>query len=142
MLIAHRREVICGQGFCHVNDVRCHEEVMEDRLGTFVEYLKTLSPHIILPSILLCEETHTLIDGHHRLHALKQLGYEWCPVTYINYSHPSIVPDLSSRITKEKIKQAALTNELLPPKSSCHHIMDHKGMNRPIILLSSLSDMI
>lgn len=142
MLLACRRELICGQGFCHVDDVRCHEEVMEDRLSAFVSYLKTLSPHIILPSILICSETHTLIDGHHRLHALKQLDYEWCPVTYINYSAPSIVPDLSSKITKKQIIAAALTSNLLPPKSSSHYLIDYKGMHRPIILLSSLSDMV
>ncbi len=142
MLLSHRREIICGHGFCHVNDVRCHEEVMGDRLSTFVEYLKTLSPHIILPSIILCEETHTLIDGHHRLHALRELGYEWCPVTYINYNNSSIVADLTSHITKDEIKAAALTQNLLPPKSSAHHLKDNKGMYRPIILLSSLSDMI
>lgn len=142
MLLSYGREVICSQRFCHINEVRCHEEVMEDRLGAFVEYLKTLSPCIILPSIILCNETHTLIDGHHRLHALKQLGYEWCPVTYVNYNHPSIVPDLSSRITKDEIKTAALTNTLLSPKSSSHHLIDKKGMYRPIILLSTLSDML
>jgi hypothetical protein len=141
MLLARRREIVCSQGFCHVNDVLCHEEVVADRLEKFVDYLRTLEPNIILPSIIVCEETNTLIDGHHRYHALIALGYEWCPVTYIDYSHASIVPHLSSAITKKDIVDAALKKQLLSPKSSCHHLIDNKGMLRPIILLSSLSDM-
>ena len=125
-----------------MNQVKLHEFVVEDRMSSFVEYLKTLKPYVVLPSILVCSQTMTLIDGHHRLEALKRLGLQMCPVTFLDYSSDRIITDLDPGISKQEIIDAAETGQLLQPKSSFHHVIDDSGRRRPIILLSQLSDLV
>lgn len=120
------------------NDVLPHEKVVVDRHNALREYLESLKPYAILPSIIICNETSVIIDGHHRFHALVELGFESLPVTKVNYQNKLIVTDLENSIQKKKIINAALKSDLLEPKTSFHHLKDHKNILHPIILISSL----
>lgn len=136
-----RRELVTNVGFFEISEIYHHEFVISERLDKFVTYLKSLAPQIIIPSIIVCNKTNALIDGHHRCHALLELGFKRCPVSFVNYDSEHIIPHLDQSITKNQIIEAALGNNLLPPKSSMHHLIDFKGRCRPIVLLSYLSDM-
>jgi len=116
-----------------------HEQIVEERAKSFLNYLKSIEGYVVIPSILACSKTNVIIDGHHRYWALNQLGLKEFPVTFIDYYSELIVPHISEEISKDTIILSANSQNLLPPKSTYHHfknIIDNKLY--PIILLSSL----
>jgi len=119
--------------------LRCHEEVILERKESLIFYLKSLIPDLIVPSLIVCVETNTIIDGHHRFHALKDLGLQSVPVTFIDYHSNLIKPYYDDRISKNDILKASRDLCLLPPKSSKHVIFDSVSQKWvPIHLISSL----
>jgi len=122
-----------------VNKILPHEEVVLERMDKLVEYLTSLKPYIIIPSILICSKTNMIIDGHHRFYALQKLGYDKVPITRINYDSDLIKTHIDDKITKNNLLEAALSGKMLPPKSSFHHIIDTNYKLQPIILLSVLT---
>lgn len=130
--------IVISNILVEINELHPHEEVVTDRLQTLIEYLKTLKPYIIIPSVLVCYNSKMIVDGHHRVYALKELGHTKIPVTMIRYESNLIVPDLAGKITKEELINGALNNKMFRPKTSFHHIIDTDGNPQPLILLSSL----
>ncbi len=61
-----------------------HEKTSKDR----VQWLKNniLEASIIKRPLIVDENTYTVIDGHHRLEALRQLGARYAPVVLANYN--------------------------------------------------------
>ena len=49
----------------------------------------------------MCEQSNTIIDGHHRYFALKELGLKKIPVTFINYFSEKIKTDSSMLVFPE-----------------------------------------
>jgi hypothetical protein len=132
-------EIVTGIQEVDIEVLQCHEEVVEDRLNSFINYLKTLEGDILISSIIVCDKSMIIIDGHHRYHALKHFGVKNVPVTFVNYSHPTIKAYFDDRVLKSKIIEIVDSGELLPPKSSKHVIWDrNKKVYQPILLLSSI----
>ena len=94
-----------------------HEEVVEERHEALQKYLESLIPYAILPSIIICNDSNVIIDGHHRYFSLIELGFKMIPITKINYNDNSVVTDLVNPIPKKTIIDAALSKNLLGPKS-------------------------
>lgn len=132
------KNVVQFSDLLDVHAILPHEEVVIDRLESLIIYLKTIKPYIIIPSILICDKTNMIIDGHHRYYALREIGFNKVPVTYIDYSSELIVPDLDGKVKKEMLIDSAVNKIMLPPKSSFHHVLDIDYHFQPIILLSSL----
>jgi ParB-like chromosome segregation protein Spo0J len=122
-----------------VDKILPHEEVVLERMDKLVEYLTSLKPYIIIPSILICSKTNMIIDGHHRFYALQKLGYDKVPITKINYDSDLIKTHIDNKITKNNLLEAALSGKKKKKKSSFHHIIDMNYKLQPIILLSVLT---
>ncbi len=119
--------------------LKCHEEVVEDRLDSFINYLQSLEGDILISSIIVCDKTMIIIDGHHRYHAFKFFGIKKIPVTFINYDSSLIKAYFDDRLLKNEIINTVNQGKLLAPKSSKHVIWDNKlNVFKPIILISSL----
>lgn len=132
-------DLVLKSEFIPVAQLRPHEEVVTDRMETLRDYLETLKPYMIVPSILACKDTNVIVDGHHRYYALQKLGCTQVPVTWINYYSPKIITDLGPNpIAKGAIEEAAATGIMLKPKTSFHHVIDVNGDPYPLILLSVL----
>ncbi len=132
-------ETIVKLDVVNVNLLKSHEEVIFERKEALVLYLKSLIPDLIIPSLIVCHKTYTIIDGHHRFHALKDLGFKNMPVTLIDYESDSIKPYFDNRISKGEILYASKNDQLLSPKSSKHIIFDTNLKKWvPIHLISSL----
>ena len=101
-----------------------HEEIRPD----YLEELKNeiLSDGILKMPIAVDRKTYIILDGHHRLHALKKIGCKRIPVILFDYQSPEIevLPHREGEtVTKEMIIQTALKGRRMPPKTSKHMIM-------------------
>ena len=101
-----------------------HEEIRPE----YLEELKNeiLSDGILKMPIAVDKATYIILDGHHRLHALKKIGCRRIPVILFDYQSPEIVvvPHREGEtVTKEMVIQTALAGRRMPPKTSKHMIM-------------------
>jgi len=132
-------EIVSDLQEVDIDVLKCHEEVVEDRLNSFVSYLKTLEEDVLISSIIVCDKTNIIVDGHHRYHALKHFGLNKIPVTFIKYDSPEIKAYYDDRILKSEIIDVVNSGKLLSPKSSKHVILDRVSKKyMPILLLSSM----
>lgn len=134
-----KEKLVLGTRLISIDQLLPHEEVVIDRLATLVDYLKTLKPYIIIPSILVCDKTYMIVDGHHRFYALQNLGFKKVPVTFIDYASDKIVADLEGKVLKGDLIRAAKNGKMLAPKTSFHHVLDEDLHFQPLILLSVLT---
>lgn len=126
----------------NVADLFPHENVIIDRKNALKDYIKSYKKYVVIPSIICCYQTGLIIDGHHRYHTLLELGASHVPVTKIDYSDQSVRThqDITKALNKKHIQTAAMTKELLAPKSTIHEIQNTKSEWKPIILISSLCE--
>jgi len=107
-----------------LEELKEHEEIRPD----YLEELKNeiLSDGILKMPIAVDKTTYIILDGHHRLHALKKIGCRRIPVILFDYQSPGIKV-LAHRegetVTKEMIIQTALAGRRMPPKTSKHMIL-------------------
>jgi hypothetical protein len=107
-----------------LEELKEHEEIRPD----YLEELKNeiLSDGILKMPIAVDKKTYIILDGHHRLHALKKIGCKRIPVILFNYQSPEIEvhPHREGEtVTKEMIIQTALAGRRMPPKTSKHMII-------------------
>jgi hypothetical protein len=110
--------------FIELEALKEHEEIRPD----YLEQLKNeiLSDGILKMPIAVDKKTYIILDGHHRLHALKKIGCKKIPVILFDYQSPEIevIPwREDENITKEMIIQTALAGKRMPPKTSKHMIL-------------------
>jgi len=110
------------------------ELVNLDRLkpheGVDCVYLRELKKEIESDGILkfaiaVDKKGNIILDGHHRVAALKELGCAKIPVIFIDYSSPDIEVQNQrngTMLTKEEIIKAGLGLKKFPPKTSKHMI--------------------
>ena len=104
--------------------LREHEEIRPE----YLEQLKNeiQSDGILKMPIAVDKKTYIILDGHHRLHALKKIGCKRIPVILFDYQSPEIevIPwREGEKITKEMIIQTALAGGRMSPKTSKHMII-------------------
>src|SRR4030042_6952405 len=107
-----------------IEELKEHEEIRPDYLEEFKNEI--LSDGILKMPIAVDKKTYIILDGHHRLHALKKIGCQRIPVILFDYQSPEIkvLPHREGEIvTKEMIIQTALAGRKMPPKTSKHMIM-------------------
>ena len=116
-----------------------HEKVIVNKKEILKNNLKYKDDYVIISSIIICMETHMIIDGHHRYFALKELGIEKIPVTLINYFSEKIKTDDNNSFSKNEIIENAKKGKLYEPKSTKHLIYCEKESKWvPITLISAL----
>lgn len=109
--------------FIRIEELREHEEIRPH----YLEELKNeiLSDGILKMPIAVDKETYIILDGHHRLHALKKIGCKKIPVILVDYHSQEIevIPwREGEKITKAMIIHTALTGKRMAPKTSKHMI--------------------
>ena len=57
-------------------EIHPHERVVKERHKALQKYLESLKPYAILPSIIICDDSNVIIDGHHRYFSLVELGFK------------------------------------------------------------------
>jgi len=101
--------------------LRPHEMVREYRVVEVMESL--LADGVQLKPILVDPKTAVILDGHHRVEALRRLGAVYAAALLVDYDDPCIRVESwreGFRVTKDRVRRAGLTGRLLPPKTSRH----------------------
>ena len=104
-----------------VSLLREHEEIIPEH----VEFVKKLilSYRAIKYPILVDARTLTVLDGHHRLYVVKELGLKYIPVFFVDYTKSYV--DVTSfrkeyRVTKVLVIRRAISRKKFPPRTSRH----------------------
>ncbi len=100
-----------------------HEQTVEEHVRELQEDIAK-SRRVIKP-IIVDIKTFIILDGHHRVEALKRLGKRYVPAILIDYDDECIhVSSWRSnwRVTKDLVRVAGLSGKLLPPKTSRHRL--------------------
>ncbi|MEA3200891.1 MAG: L-serine kinase [Thermoplasmata archaeon] len=102
--------------------LKAHEEYVEARVVELVERFRRTG--LVDYAVVADRETGTVIDGHHRLEALRRLGAHLVPAVLVDYRDASIgirawredepVP------TKDEVMARAAKGHLYPPKTTRH----------------------
>lgn len=124
--------------FLKIEELKEHEEIRPD-------YLEELKNQILLDGILkmpiaVDKKTNIILDGHHRLHALRKIGCKKIPVVLVDYQSPEIEVIAwreGENITKEMIVHTALAGRRMPPKTS-KHVMIIDGEWKHISIIETL----
>jgi uncharacterized protein (DUF1015 family) len=121
--------------FIRMEELKEHEEIRP----AYLEELKNeiLSDGILKMPIAVDRKTYIILDGHHRLHALKKISCNKIPVILVDYQSPEIevIPWREGEtITKEMIIHTALTGKRMAPKTSKHMIKVEGGLKHISIL--------
>jgi hypothetical protein len=83
------------------------------------------SDGVLKRPIVVDRDTYIVLDGEHRLRALKEMGYNKIPVVFVDYYSPKIIVlswRKGEKINKESVILAGLTRKKLPPKTSKHMV--------------------
>ena len=122
-----------------INLLKPHEKIIEKKKTSLAKFIKSYESYYVISSIVCCNESLLIIDGHHRYFALKELGFKKVPVTLIDYRSDSIRTGKINPLEKKYIIDIGKSSVLLEPKSTEHAVYCNKSKNwEPIILLSSM----
>ena len=133
------KNIITDVIYDDVNLLYPHERIIDKNKNVLKE--KFINSHGIffISSIILCNESGLIIDGHHRYNALKELGLSKIPVTKINYKSKKIKTSKKNDICKNLIIKKAVSKDLFKPKSTRHLILcERQKQWFPITLISTL----
>lgn len=103
--------------------LRGHERLDPRRLVNLKDEIE--SDGILKKPVAVDMNTNVVLDGHHRIGALRLLGCSRIPVLYVDYQSPKIgvkSAENGKEYPKHKVIEAALKGELLQPKSTWHYI--------------------
>ncbi|MEM0328892.1 MAG: ParB N-terminal domain-containing protein [Nitrososphaerota archaeon] len=103
--------------------LRPHEGVEDELVDELAEEIN--KDGVIKKAILVDKRTLVVIDGHHRIMALRKLGCRKIPCLLVDYSSERIhVLSWSGGepIPKSAVLRAGLEGKLMPPKTTKHII--------------------
>ncbi len=75
-------------GFELLEELKIHEEIIEQSLERLVSRIQR--EKVLRNPIIVDASSKTVIDGNHRVEALRRLGVKYAPVQLIEYNSPSI----------------------------------------------------
>ncbi len=113
-----------------------HERIRPSLLDQLTELIKR--DGYILRPILVADRAFVVLDGHHRLEALRALGCRRIPAYVVDYSSEivnlSTWPDaVVSSVTKDEVIRRGLANDRFPPKTT-RHTLSIELEDRPVDL--------
>jgi L-serine kinase (ADP) len=101
-----------------------HEEVVASDLAHLVANLR--STRIIREPILVAQGSLVILNGHHRVAALRELGARSAPAWVVDYSDTQITLDRwdnGPALTKADVIERARSGRPFPPKTTRHRVL-------------------
>ena len=132
-----RRKLVLEKTSILHNELIPHKKVSLRGINKLKNYINNFHSEIILPSILVCNKTNVIIDGHHRFHVIKLLEVDQIPVSLIDYNSDLILTNEKNSLSKKEIISSARNNKIFPPRTS-KHLINFKKHCFPLIIISDL----
>ena len=133
------KNIITDVTYEYVSLLYPHEKIINKEKNFLKDKFINNNGFFFISSIIICDESGLIIDGHHRYNALKELGHNKIPVTKVNYKSKKIKTSKNNDICKNLIIEKAVSNDLFKPKSTSHLILCEREKKWfPITLISSL----
>lgn len=109
-----------------------HEKVDKARLKQVTKDITTAG--CIKHPVVVDKKSLVILDGHHRLHALKKLGYKKIPVVFVNYFDPQIKiylrrKNLLMPLLKEIVVLKAKQGQIFPHKTTRYYLPKRLNVN-------------
>ncbi|MHA2163792.1 MAG: ParB N-terminal domain-containing protein [Candidatus Thorarchaeota archaeon] len=106
-----------------IQELKIHEAIQDELLEGFIDMLR--DDGVFKVPILVDEKDFVVLDGHHRVEALRRMGYTKIPVYLVDYWDEAIEvttwPEAGiDNVTKEMILEMGRSDEVFPPKTSKH----------------------
>jgi len=105
------------------NALLCHERVSKKKLAKVKKSIARCG--VVRKPLLVDYASFTVLDGHHRLHALRALGARRAPVFFVDYAHEAVrlKPRRKRiRVSKKRVVQRAERGFLFPSKTTRHEL--------------------
>jgi hypothetical protein len=108
-----------------IEKLKVHEETGEKRVGELVEKIR--KDGVLKNPVVVERRNFVVLDGHHRLAALKRLGMKLIPVQLVNYEDGDLKVYLRRRellmqVIKEAVIGRAVRGKVFPRKTTRHLI--------------------
>ncbi len=121
-------------GLVELSALSIHEAVVPERLERLIREI--LADGELRHPILVDRRSLVVLDGHHRLTALTNLGYSLVPAYLVDYEDPAISvttrrPEIP--ITKASVVEMGLSESVYPPRTS-RHMLPAPPPPRPVKL--------
>lgn len=101
-----------------------HEEIDPDRVKRLSKEIR--EDEMIYSPVIVDESTNVILDGHHRFHALRELGCRLAPCHLVDYMDPMIRVEAwedGRPIDKPLLIKRGLSGDLLPAKTTRHRTL-------------------
>lgn len=108
-----------------------HERINRARLADVRRQIREQG--VIRQPIVVDEMSQVILDGHHRVQALRELGARRVPVAYVRYDDETVRvylrrKSLLVKLIKRAVIDMARSNRLFPSKTTRHMIHDRPTM--------------
>lgn len=120
--------------------LRAHERVRPQRLLQVKEMIR--AERKIHDPVVVDRQTGIILDGHHRVESLRQLGCQLVPVMEVDYLSNQVRvvarrEEYRGKDLKGMVLRTALGGKCMPPKSTKHLVSGRvRGVGIPIIMLN------
>ncbi|MCI4361224.1 MAG: ParB N-terminal domain-containing protein, partial [Thermoplasmata archaeon] len=101
-----------------------HEEVIAKDLEQLIASLR--ASRIVREPILVAADSWVVLNGHHRVAALRALGARAAPAWVVDYADPKISLDRWDHgppLTKAEVIERARSGRPFPPKTTRHRVL-------------------
>lgn len=100
-----------------------HEQIRPALLDELTEQIR--EDGVLKRPVLVAERDFVILDGHHRVEALRALGCKRIPVYLVDYESEIVMlgtwPDaIVKAVTKQEVIRRGLSRDLFPPKTTRH----------------------
>ena len=107
-----------------IERLHIHEEVVASDLAHLVVTLR--GSRILREPVLVSSDTYVILNGHHRVAALRTLGANTVPAWVVDYDDPEIRLgrwDDGPTLTKAEVIERARSGRPYPPKTTRHRVL-------------------
>jgi len=115
--------------FVPIGKLKCHEAVSKKRVSELIEDIKFHG--LLINPVVVSKQSYVVLDGHHRVAALKRIGACKVPVFFVDYFSNNVKVYLRRKnllitLLKEAVINRALQGKMFPMKTTRHWIKDRK----------------
>ena len=116
-----------------------HERVHPARLKEVRKALR--KEGVVRRPVIVDKETNIILDGHHRVQALREFGAKRVPVAYVRYQDAGVRvylrrKDLLMKLIKQYVMVMVKSHKVFPSKTTRHLIHD-----RPVMKAVKIEDL-